>query len=123
MKDKKYTIQEINDEINDAASRVMNSGETGVPGSEDEELNNLVNEVAKARMDSPYYVISQADIDSYMEDRIKNPTQEDRNLLDDYARKYIDNCGGFGEYLSICLDMAFEEAKLTEDEPAEDEPS
>ena len=120
MNENKYTVQEINDRINDAVSGVTKSGETGGPIDEDESLNNLVNEVAEARMDSPYYIIGQGDIDSYLEDRIEAVSPQDRNLFEQYARKYINNCGGLAEQISICLDIAFEEAELTEDE---EEPS
>ena len=124
MNENKYTVQQINDRINDTVSRVAKSGETGGPIDEDEDLNNLVNEVAKARMDSPYYMIGQTDIDSYLEDRIKDVSPQNRDLFEQYARKYINNCGGLGEQISICLDIAFEETELTEDEeePTEDEP-
>ena len=70
-------------------------------------------------------MIGQTDIDSYLEDRIEAVSPQDRNLFEQYARKYINNCGGLAEQISICLDIAFEETELTEDEeePTEDEPS
>ena len=116
MNENKYTIQQINDAVSD----IINSGETRGLDSEDEDLNNLVNEMAKARMDSHYYIIGQGDIDSYLEDRIEAVSPQDRDLFEQYARKYINNCGGLAEQISICLDIAFEEAELTEDE---EEPS
>ena len=114
MNEKKYTIQEITD----AVTATVNSGETGNFKSEDEGLNDLVTEIAGARMNRPYYIISQSDIDSYLEDRIEDASAEDKDLFEQYARKYIDNCGGFSEYLSTCLGIAFEEAELTDSQPS-----